>query len=755
MVLMNISNMYVKILRWGIFISLFSPLIIFSQYLSPFHFGKMVVFRSLVEIMAIFYILLILIDKRYRPRWSLIMTSFSIFVGLYFFTGLIGVNFYQSFWGTLERMGGIFSFLHFWIYFMILTSVIRNKEDWHKVLKISAFVGFLSILFAYGQRLRLGDFFVGWQHGERVIGTIGNPALFAGYLLFIIYLALLFLLKKETPIWQRGFFASVIVLGIPVITMTAVRGAILSLFGSAFLLALFFIFTSKQKKIKISLIILIIIFIVLAIFVFTNKEQSWIKNTSWLNKLTNLSGGASTVQTRLWSWDSAIQGWKERPVFGWGPENFSVLHMKHFDARHFTHIGSETIWDRAHNTPLNALATMGIVGLLSYLSIFFSIFYVLIKKLKSKRINKITFGVLSAMIIAYFGQNLFIFDTTANYFLFFLSLGYINYLSLKKKDRSLDFSGEEIKKLESRTPSIFFISILVIIAIVLIYQFNIKPAMANFACTRGIITGRDGNAQRAIDKYREALEYNTPQGGYEIRHKLATFSISYTEHQKQKLGKYDPSLLFYSIDQVSKNIDRFPLDTIPYLYVGRMYILLIDQDPEVAGQQAIESIERALALNDKNPRIWYELGQAQMSLRKYEESYNSFKAALELNPKVNTSWWFLAVAAFQANKYEEALTAAEKALEMGYSKYKDSIADIMRLVNIYEKVEQYDRVVEFYELAVLEKPNDPQIYASLAAAYAKTGQYEKAIKAAQAAAQIDPTYKDESEAFINSLNINQ
>jgi len=56
---MNISETYVKILRWGIFVSLFLPLVIFSQYLSPFHFGKMVVFRTLVEFMAVFYILLI------------------------------------------------------------------------------------------------------------------------------------------------------------------------------------------------------------------------------------------------------------------------------------------------------------------------------------------------------------------------------------------------------------------------------------------------------------------------------------------------------------------------------------------------------------------------------------------------------------------------------------------------------------------------------------------------------------------------
>ena len=205
---METSNFYLKILKWGIYLSLFIPLIIFSQYLSPFHFGKMIIFRILVELMTVFYIPLMIADKRYRPKWNWILISISVFAGLYVFTGIIGVNPFNSFWGSLERMGGMFSFMHFWVYFIILVSIIKTEIDWSKVLKISTFVGFLSILFAYGQLWIKGSFFVGWQHGERVIGTIGNPALFAGYLIFVIYLALFLLFKNQSSKWQKWFFAS-------------------------------------------------------------------------------------------------------------------------------------------------------------------------------------------------------------------------------------------------------------------------------------------------------------------------------------------------------------------------------------------------------------------------------------------------------------------------------------------------------------------------------------------------------------------
>lgn len=747
------SNIYLKILRWGIFVSLFIPLVIFSQYLSPFHFGKVIVFRSLVEIMAVFYILLILTDKKYRPKWTLIIVSISIFAFLYIFTGVIGVNFYNSIWGSLERMGGIISFVHFWFYFLILISIIKEKKDWEKILKLSVLVGFLSILFGYGQRLALATqesksliskFFVGWQHGERVIGTIGNPALFAGYLLFIIYLAIFFLIRKDIQAKEKGFYAAVLILGIPILFMTAVRGAVFSFFISLLLLAIFYIFFSSGKKIKTYLIIAIIVFLALSFIVVANRNQPLVKNTAWLQRLTNVFSDTSTMNTRLWSWNSALKGWKEKPIFGWGPENFMFLHSKYFDSRHFTQFGSETIWDRAHNMVLEVLSTMGVVGLASYLFIFIAIFYLLIRAYKEKRIDKIYLGIFGAMIIAYFGQNLFIFDTFANYLLFFLVVGYIGSITKKETEDNI------VKEEAIANPSVFLMIILMVFALIAVYFINIKPAKANYACTRAIVAGQQGNAQEVVNKYREALSYKTPQGAYEIRHKLATFVIQYSEALRQKNKELNVELIHYAINEVQKNIEKYPMDTVPFLYTGRLYIILVGKEDD-AGQKAEDFIRKAISLNDKNPRIWYELGQDQILMKTYQESYNSFKKAYDLNPKVVTSNWFLGIAAFYLGNYQEAMESVEKAMEMGYVDYKNSIADLMRLVNIYEKVGDYYSVVKYYEMAVEEQPTNPQIHASLAVAYAKIGQKALAIEQARKAVEIDPKFKDESEKFINSL----
>ena len=740
------SEIYIKILRWGIFICLFLPLVIFSQYLSPFHFGKMVIFRSLVEIIAVIYILLIIANKKYLPRWTPIVIAATIFTGLYTLTTFSGVDFNYSFWGTLERMGGLFSFLHFWVFFIILVSIFREKKDWDKILKISIFVGFLSILFAYGQHFKLGDFFIGWQHEGRVIGTIGNAALFAGYILFILFLGIYFLAKKETKTKEKIFYALVLILGIPILHLTAVRGSVIAFWIGLFLLALIYLFKLKnKKKLKALIILALVIFLILIGFIWSNRDRAWVKDISWLSRLTTISLETYTLQTRLWSWYSGWQGFKEKPVLGWGPGNFVLAHAKYFDPRHFTSMGSETIWDRAHNIILEMLTTMGIVGLLSYLSIFVAVYWLLIKGFKQRKIDLETLAIFGIMLIVYFIHNLFIFDTMANYLMFFLVLGYINFAASSPASAKED---RENKLPRASNP--FLIVILAILIVILIYKTNIEPAMANYACTRAILIGRAGKPQEAFSKFQEALSYKSFQGKYEIRQKLAMFAIQYsqTEGKNENLNQ---AVLNYSIEELKNTIHNHPRDYIPYLYLGRLYIVLIGQGDARAGEKAEEVINKALEINNKNPRVWYELGQAKLSQKKYDEAVEAFKQALKLNPEVSQSYWFLGMAYARAGNLGEAIKYIDKAVEKGYV-YKDNLIDIIRLIDLYTRSGDYHKAIDLYKTAIELEPNNAQLYASLAAAYREIGDIKNAIFYAKKAAEIDSRFKQEAEKFINSLS---
>ena len=106
-----------KFLKYGIYLVAFIPLVIFSQYISPFHFGKVFVFRTLIEVLGVLYVVLLIKNgKQFLPPRTRLFWAISIFTAAFGLATFFSINFYQSFFGTLERMGGWFSFFHFWLF---------------------------------------------------------------------------------------------------------------------------------------------------------------------------------------------------------------------------------------------------------------------------------------------------------------------------------------------------------------------------------------------------------------------------------------------------------------------------------------------------------------------------------------------------------------------------------------------------------------------------------------------------------------
>jgi len=192
-----------KALRWLVYTSAFVPLIIFSQYISPFHFGKVIVLRSIVQVMVVLYLLLIWRDASYRPKGHPILWAFLAFSVAFTITSITSIARIQSFWGTLERMGGLFTFWHYFIFYVIAVSVLRTRKDWRMLLEIMIGVGVASALYGFLQKTDW-TFILGSGGRQRPFGTIGNPALFAGYQILVAFLALTFSFMQRTAAgWRR------------------------------------------------------------------------------------------------------------------------------------------------------------------------------------------------------------------------------------------------------------------------------------------------------------------------------------------------------------------------------------------------------------------------------------------------------------------------------------------------------------------------------------------------------------------------
>src|SRR3989344_4586201 len=239
------SNL-VRFIRFGLYFTAFVPLIIFKDFLSPFHFGKVVIFRSLVEILGAAYLVLILKNRSYLPRFDMVFKSFLLFTLAFSLATLTSVLRYPSFWGTLERMGGLWTFWHYFVFFIILTSVFTKKEHWQRLFDLTIFVGVLSAFYGFGQKTDI-NFFVGSGGRERIFGTIGNAALFAGYQLFTVFLsAMAYFNFPSNQKRKTAYLFSFIISSIAVL-ITAVRGSILGYAVGLIVCAFLWVRYSKSR----------------------------------------------------------------------------------------------------------------------------------------------------------------------------------------------------------------------------------------------------------------------------------------------------------------------------------------------------------------------------------------------------------------------------------------------------------------------------------------------------------------------------
>jgi len=754
---MQTEKFLVKILKVSLYMVAFVPLIIFSQYNSPFHFGKAIIFRSIIEIMLVVYILLIWQNRSYLPRFNKITWGFLAFALAFTLATITSVHAYQSFWGTLERMGGLWTFWHYFIYFIILTSIFRERKDWIFLFKLMAGAGILSALYGFGQKTS-SDFFVGGQGRVRIFGTVGNAALFAGYQLLITFLSLAMFVRKGISVREKQLFGSAIILCGIAIMMTAVRGSILALGIGILLYAALYAWTSNSKvakRILLSLISTFFVFIVLAVLL----RGSGVIKTGYLERITNFSPNNFTVKTRFWTWAAGIDGWNDSLktiIVGWGPENFNIPFSKHFNPNFYTGPGSETMFDRAHNMFVEVLVTMGLIGLLAYLSIFWFSLRKLWAKLKTEiEDGPVIIGLIS-IFIAYIIHNCFIFDTSANFITFFSILGFVSLVG--------NTEIEPVRNYKKPNNIVFsFVAIVLSIStLVLIYKTNVIPTYANYANTRGIIAGwgaqntnpasPNGKIQiqkyfnEAIGKFKESIAYDVP-GKYEYRNRIAQFVLD-TSPISGYIDNYDDTLK-YAISEVQKNADLFPHDYLPELYLSRLYITLGKSDAKSPyNDQALAHSLRALEISPTFVRTYYEVGQAYLNKKDYPKAQEYFAKAVELNPNVGTSLWYLASVKYQLSDKESAADLTEKALKMGFS---ISESDYLRIVQIFLDVKNNDRVA--WAIGELTKisPNNAQYWASAAVAYSRIGQIDEAIESAKTAARIDPKFEAEARVFVQGL----
>jgi len=537
---------------------LLTPLLASDSFLFPYTSPKGFAFRILMEIAAVFWFYLALKYPEFRPKKTALNWAVLVFLAVWILSALTGVDFNLSFWGNLERMFGIWGLIHFVLFFFILQAIFKTRGDREFLLKISLGASSFISLLAIGQKfMDLGDLM---PMTGRVFGTLGNPAFLATYLIFNIFFAGYLALSSRNRTSLIYYF--LLVVNCFALFLTGTRGAFLGLLAGIAVLLASFGFFHPQKNVRRYSVVVLILFLILFGSIFAFRNSALVQKSEILQRLTSISLEDTTAQNRLILWQKAWLAWQEKPILGFGAENYEVAANKYFDPRLNPY---EAWYDKAHNFIFDYGVTLGWLGLLSYLSLFFSALSCLWKARSRNSFLLMTFG---SLFLAYLVQNFFVFDTFAAYLMLFFILAMISGAPEEEKEnssppRKINFSP--FKK------SLWVI--LAIFVVFSIYSLNFKPLLAGYRANQ-ILSSPVLDAKQTTRLLKEALDLKT-FASPEIIYQITMDHLSKIEDNPQLAADRD----FFELSSVEllKTVQDHPQQARYYVALAWLNLYFYDQ----------------------------------------------------------------------------------------------------------------------------------------------------------------------------------
>ena len=189
-------------------------------------------------------------------------------------------------------------------------------------------------------------------------------------------------------------------------------------------------------------------------------------------------------------------------------------------------------------------------------------------------------------------------------------------------------------------------------------------------------------------------------------------------------------------------------------------------------QACVEAMKCAVSLAPNYPDYHNDLGAAYFKDGKYDEAMKAFEEAVRLNPQYANAHNNLSLVFRKKKDFEAAEKEVKKAVELdpahaiggyalGLSYYSGGMFSQLRagslqidarsMGDIFFMHELYPHAIEYYARAVALHPRYADNQYALGAAYAASGDKQKAKTAFQKALELNPNYGKAREA-LNQLD---
>jgi O-antigen ligase len=714
------KNIFKWLVVGGLFIVPFIPFFVSSSFFFPYITSKAFVWRILIEIVFAAWLVLAAIVPEYRPKRSLILYSLLGFLIIIGAADILGQAPIKSFWSNFERMEGFISLLHLGAFFLIIGSVFDENlwKKWWNTNLIASVIMIIYCLFQLSGAIEIH------QGGGRIDGTFGNAAYLAIYMLINIFISLLLYIKSRGSS-IKWVYITLLVGQVIILYYTATRGAILGLLGGLLLTALLNIRNHEEPRVrKLSIGFLVALVVLLGTF-FAIKNTEFVRTSPVLGRFASISIKEIKTEGRSFVWPIAIEGIKEKPIFGWGQENFNYVFNEHYKPQMYK---IEPWFDRAHNIFLDWAIAGGVLGILAYLGLYGILIYSLWKKDQTLTYGEKTLFV--GLLSAYFFHNIFVFDHLLSYILFVAILAYIHGQTVSKDIYSKEISTSRINNI--------LIPATAVLLILTLYFVNVKPMRTNLNLIQAlqIVQGSGQDKSGALPAFQKAYAMSS-LGRPEVTEWIGTsagaiINSNISQEEKQKyidFAKY----------AVGKQADDYSQDARYQLLAGDLFAQVGDT------QNAAKYLERAEKLIPGKQQVYYQEGTLLINAGNAKDALTVFKKAYELATENEEAGVMYLVGAIYAK--DESLMR-----ELIAKLSPERILQNDAVVRALYTTERFTDLAALLEARLSINDKDPQNYINLSIAYLKIGRKNEAIALLNKLKEIAPSYAKDVDNYIQAIN---
>ncbi len=752
----------------GFFIILALPLLTYPPLFFPPDWGKVIVFRSLLSVLIFVLACQFLYKKNEKIterkiKWKsfsyLSLWLLTLLLAIYFIATIFSAEPYFSFWGSPARSEGSLNFAFFAFLPILLFFLIKGK-DWQKIWDFSIFIGFLVTLVGIFQYFGIFNNILIPSEGGGIASTAGYSGFFATYLLLLSFLALSFGLKEVSK--KRFFYFICLLFFLFGIFISGARAAYLGIIIGFIYYLLFY-----PKKIKTLKIIAIIILIIIISIVSYINFSAKLPNVFYENRILSYFSSRLSLktawiditETRASTWKIGIGAIKEKPLLGWGPENFQIAFDKFYDPS----LPQMLIlwWDRAHNFLIEYAVNAGVPFLIIYLLLISVIFFELqkIKRKNSEQANADNNGLTGKAIIAhaiqagfvgYLITSLFTFDGFVTHLIFFLLIGYSFFLIYKPEQ--IEETAKQQKRTQEKSwwksASVFILACLLIW---FIWSFNIKPLKINSQ----IVIAENFVSQQKCDAALAKTESVFSQKSILDAYSRMKY-VNFIKKCATNIGEKDLEYAQKGVETAKIITSKQPTYTRGWIASGAFTNILIEKEKDPKIKQGLFDkagyyFKKAQKLSPNRPEIYIEWAKAYLvadDLKGMEEKIQQCIALTKDNPDC---YWYLGIAQMRLgdtiNGQKNLELAKQKGLSYGPTYF-------YQLIPIYNAAKNYKGLANVYSELTGFSPNNFQYHASFAFVLAKMGEYERAKQEAQIVLKLkgdDPEIRAEVEMFLKTL----